>query len=184
MAHNAWFALIQPLMPTLAWHLVADCGRYRGWRAAARSARFLAYPHLARALFLMKLPYLAADLATGYVLIKLVEPCWRRRVLALWLLNPIVIFVSAVFGRHDSPLDLRSSCYRPLALQGTALRGHGAARARRRGAFLSCLPGAVLRFCFSTFASRTLSPPWWTDRFLAGDRANMLIAATGNSPTL
>lgn len=102
MFHNVWLFLIHPLLPdsVAIWSPTAST---MGIGAqAADIQRFLAYPELARALFLMKLPYALADLGTGYVLTRLVAPARRRRVLALWLLNPIVIFGSAVFGRHDS----------------------------------------------------------------------------------
>ena len=102
MVHNIWFLCIQPLLPQSGSIWSPTAGVIGVGAQPADYARFLDYPLLARALFLMKLPYFIADLATGYILTRFVEPIWRRRVLALWLLNPIVIFVSAVFGRHDS----------------------------------------------------------------------------------
>ncbi len=104
MVHNLWLLLIRPLLPGSEpiWSHTAGVLGSGPIPAPEDLARFFAYPHLARALFLMKLPYLIADLATGYVLTRLVAPERRRRVLALWLLNPLVIFGSAIFARHDS----------------------------------------------------------------------------------
>ncbi|HEU4792373.1 MAG TPA: hypothetical protein VFS96_01825, partial [Nitrolancea sp.] len=104
MVHNIWLLIIRPLLPGSEpiWsHSAAVLGS-GPIPAPDDIARFFEYPYVARALFLMKLPYLIADLATGYVLTRLVAPERRRRVLALWLLNPLVIFGSAIFARHDS----------------------------------------------------------------------------------
>lgn len=104
MVHNIWLLIIRPLLPGSEpiWsHSAAVLGS-GPIPAPDDIARFFEYPYVARALFLMKLPYLIADLASGYVLTRLVAPERRRRVLALWLLNPLVIFGSAIFARHDS----------------------------------------------------------------------------------
>ncbi|MGA7670503.1 MAG: hypothetical protein WBW04_08775 [Nitrolancea sp.] len=182
MAHNAWFALIQPLMPNSHGIWSPTAGDIGVGVQPEDLTRFLAYPHLARALFLMKLPYLAADLATGYVMIKLVEPCWRRRILALWLLNPIVIFVSAVFGRHDSISIAIVMLSTLFALQGrryvgVVLLGLGSA-ARFFPAFLAP---------FYAFAFRRTRRELY---LLLGGLIGFwlvieltVIAATGNSPT-
>lgn len=104
MVHNIWLLLIRPVLPNSEpiWSHAAAVLGSGPIPAPDDIARFFAYPYVARALFLMKLPYLIADLATGYVLTRLVAPERRRRVLALWLLNPLVIFGSAIFARHDS----------------------------------------------------------------------------------
>jgi hypothetical protein len=141
LMHDLWFVLIRPFLPhdSAIWSPTA--GVIGVGVQPQDFVRFLAYSHLARALFLMKLPYFVADLLAGWVLTKFVEPRFRRRVLALWLLNPIVIFVSAVFGRHDSVavlLVLLSSllAVRGRRYSGMALLGLGAA-ARFFPAFLA-----------------------------------------------
>jgi len=181
-AHNLWFALIQPLLPHSHGIWSPTAGDIGIGVQPDDMARFLAYPHLARALFLMKLPYLAADLVTGYVLTKLVAPCWRRRILSLWLLNPIVIFVSAVFGRHDSISIAIVMLSTLFALQGrrylgVALLGLGSA-ARFFPAFLAP---------FYAFAFRRTRRELY---LLLGGLIGFwlvieltVIAATGNSPT-
>ncbi len=182
LAHNAWFALIQPLLPNSHGIWSPTAGDIGVGVQPDDLTRFLAYPHLARALFLMKLPYLAADLCTGYVMTKLVEPLWRRRILALWLLNPIVIFVSAVFGRHDSISIAIVMLSTLFALQGrrylgVALLGLGSA-ARFFPAFLAP---------FYAFAFRRTRRELY---LLLGGLIGFwlvievsVIAATGTSPT-
>lgn len=55
-----------------------------------------------RVLFLFKLPYLAFDLGCLIVLGFLVQPAKARRlVIAAWWLNPVLIFGTYVFARHD-----------------------------------------------------------------------------------
>ncbi len=183
LVHNVWFAMIQPLLPHSSGIWSSTAGDIGIGAQPADYARFLAYPHLARALFLMKLPYFLADLGTGYVLTRLVERCWRRRVLALWLLNPVVIFVSAVFGRHDSLAVLAVMLSALLAIRGR----------RYAGMFLLGL-GAAARFFpaflapFYAFAFRRtrrellvliggLASIWLVIEFT-------MLAITGSSPTL
>jgi hypothetical protein len=181
--HNVWFAIVQPLLPN-SHGIWSPTAVHIGVGVQPDDyARFLAYPHLARALFMLKLPYFAADLATGYVLTHLVEPCWRRRVLALWLLNPVVIFVSAVFGRHDSLAVLAVMLSTLLALRGRRysgmlLLGVGAA-ARFFPAFLA--PFYVISFRRSRRELGLLLGGligFWVVIELS------LILVTGTSPTL
>ncbi len=68
-------------------------------------SRFLAAPDVARTLFVLKLPYLAADLAAGAVLVLLVRaarPELARRAWAFWMLSPIGIYASYAFGRYEA----------------------------------------------------------------------------------
>ncbi|HET9014660.1 MAG TPA: hypothetical protein VFN57_03635, partial [Thermomicrobiaceae bacterium] len=74
LVHNVWLWLVHPLLPNAEpiWSrtaavmgLGAQPGEFR--------VKFMGYALLPRALFLMKLPYLAADAATGFVLTRLVS---------------------------------------------------------------------------------------------------------------
>ncbi len=183
LVHNVWFAAIQPLLPHSSSIWSTTAGDIGIGAQPADYARFLAYSHLARALFLMKLPYFAADLATGYVLTRFVEPCWRRRVLALWLLNPIVIFVSAVFGRHDSLAILAVMVSALLAING-----------RRYSGMLLLGAGAAARF-FPAFLAPFYAFAFRRSRrelvLLIGGLAGFwlvielsMLIITGSSPTL
>jgi hypothetical protein len=99
--HNVWLLLIRPLLPdsSAIWSPTAS---EAGVGASMEDyRRFLGYEHVHRAIFLMKVPYVVADLACAYVLTRLVAPARRLAVAAFWLLNPLVIYATAVFGRHD-----------------------------------------------------------------------------------
>ncbi|MCO5176202.1 MAG: hypothetical protein M9890_04400 [Thermomicrobiales bacterium] len=100
--HNVWLLLIRPFLPDSAdiWSPTASTLGVGASRADFE--RFLAYDHLFRLIFLMKLPYVVADLTCAWLLTRLVAPARRVAVAAFWLLNPIVIFSSAIYGRHDS----------------------------------------------------------------------------------
>lgn len=183
LVHNVWFLFIQPLLPHSSSIWSPTAGVIGVGAQPADYARFLAYPHLARALFLMKLPYFIADLATGYILIQFVEPCWRRRVLALWLLNPIVIFVSAVFGRHDS-----------LAVCMVMLSALMALRGRRYLGMVLLGIGATARF-FPAFLAPFYAFAFRRSKrelvYLIGGIASFwlvieisMLILTGTSPTL
>ncbi len=100
--HDVWLLLVTPLLPgsDAIWSATAGVA---GVGAQPHDlARFLAYPYLARALVLLKLPYVVADAVVGWLVSRDMPVKQRRWALALWWLNPIVIYTSAVFGRHDS----------------------------------------------------------------------------------
>ncbi len=183
LIHDAWFLIIQPFLPHDSSIWSPTAGVIGVGIQPSDFARFLDYSHLARALFLMKLPYLVADLATGWVLTQFVAPVWRRRVLALWLLNPIVIFVSAVFGRHDSISVLLVMLSTLLALRG-----------RRYWGMVLLGVGATARF-FPAFLVPFFVVSFRRTRrelvLLAGGLIGFwllieigMLATTGTSPTL
>lgn len=99
--HNVWLLVIRPLLPQSA-AIWSDTASVVGVGASQEDYdRFLGYEHVHRAIFLMKLPYLVADLACAYLLTRLVPVGRRLAVSAFWLLNPLVIYATAIYGRHD-----------------------------------------------------------------------------------
>lgn len=62
---------------------------------------FVNRPSVFRALFLFKLPYLGIEILVIWMLMKLIEPERAQKVLIFWVLNPIVIFSTYIFGRFD-----------------------------------------------------------------------------------
>ncbi len=102
VVHNLWFMLVRLLLPAQDGIWSPTAGVAGIGAQPADIERFLAYPLLARALVLLKLPYLLGDALTGWCLLRLAPGVSRRWLLALWWLNPIVIYTSALFGRHDT----------------------------------------------------------------------------------
>lgn len=99
--HNIWLLMIRPLLPDSA-GIWSDTASIAGVGASQEDyARFLAYDHVFRAVFLLKLPYVVTDLVCAWMIGKLVAPARRFAALAFWLLNPLVIFATAIYGRHD-----------------------------------------------------------------------------------
>ena len=100
--HNVWLALMRPLLPDSA-NIWSPTASVIGVGAGLDDYdRFMGYEHLYRVIFLMKVPYVIADLACAWVIAQLVPRRQQFAALALWLLNPLVIFSSAIWGRHDS----------------------------------------------------------------------------------
>jgi hypothetical protein len=63
---------------------------------------FISHPQVYRTLFLLKLPYLFFDLACAFLLYRLGSNSARSRLMfKFWWLNPILIFATYVFGRHE-----------------------------------------------------------------------------------
>ena len=57
--------------------------------------------NLNRSIFLFKMPYLVLDLLSGCIIVKLVDNHHKEFAFALWILNPVVIYVSYIFGQID-----------------------------------------------------------------------------------
>ena len=99
--HNVWLLMIRPLLPDSA-GIWSDTASQAGVGASIEDyRRFINYDHVHRAVFLMKLPYVVADLLVAWLLTRLVASSRQFATAAFWLLNPIVIYATAVFGRHD-----------------------------------------------------------------------------------
>jgi hypothetical protein len=66
---------------------------------------FSTQPWTYQTLFALKVPYLAADLGAGLILLALLgrmaTPSRTRRAWAFWMLSPIGLYASYVFGRYE-----------------------------------------------------------------------------------
>ena len=64
---------------------------------------FVSQPAIYRTLFIIKLPFLAADLITAWALYKYCgSNVGAKRAVVFWLLNPVTIFAFYIFGRFES----------------------------------------------------------------------------------
>lgn len=104
--HAAWLWLAQPFLPA------PESVWTHPWWWADSSAlapqierAFVTASHAPMTLFVLKVPYLLADLAAGLLLLALVAdraPHLARRAWAFWMLSPIGIYASFVFGRYEA----------------------------------------------------------------------------------
>jgi hypothetical protein len=121
--HNIWFVIVSPLLPESR-HIWSDTAAVLGVGVQEREfQQFLDYEYLPRALFLLKLPYVVADLAVAFVLTRLVDPARSAMVAGVWLLNPLVIYTSVLFGRHDAIAILLVVLSALLAVRGWRYAG-------------------------------------------------------------
>ena len=184
--HNVWLLLIRPLLPDSAgiWSTTAS---EAGVGASIEDyRRFVAYDHVHRAVFLMKVPYVAADLLVAWMLTRIVEPARAFAVAAFWLLNPLVIYATAVYGRHDvlaialvlGSLLLARRATDAGRLAGLALLG---VATLMRFFPIVLLPYYLLAFRRSrrqlAYATGILAGLWFAVELLG-------IVGTGESPTL
>lgn len=58
---------------------------------------FVSHPGIFRILFFLKLPYLFFDVACAFLLLK----STGRNAFRFWMLNPVIIFVSSIYGRYE-----------------------------------------------------------------------------------
>lgn len=59
-------------------------------------------PHIYKDLFLAKLPYLIFDVASIFILIKLVkEKFFKKAIVLLWLFNPVNLYSTYLMGQFD-----------------------------------------------------------------------------------
>lgn len=101
--HAAYLQIVSPLLPSNA----AWCGTFYGLAADNASFvdwyNFITQPQVFRALFVLKLPYLAFDLACGLLIFSLGANARRSAwMFNFWWLNPITIYSIYVIGRHES----------------------------------------------------------------------------------
>jgi hypothetical protein len=100
--HNVWLLIVSPLLPGASEIWSETAGVFGVGVQHHEFSRFLGYEYLSRALFLLKMPYIIADLVAALLLMRLVSPERRTLVAGLWLLNPLVIYTTVLFARHDS----------------------------------------------------------------------------------
>lgn len=104
--HAVWLWLAQLALPhpeaiwTHPWWW-ADSGAL----APQTLRAFMAGPQTLQTLFVLKVPYLVVDLVAGLVLLSMVaprSPRLARRAWAFWMLSPIGLYASYVFGRYEA----------------------------------------------------------------------------------
>lgn len=104
--HAAWLLLASPFLPppdalwTDPWWW-ADSGAL----APQVLAEVYARPDLFRTLFVLKVPYLLADLGAGAALLALLSgsrPRLARRAWVFWMLSPIGIYATYLFARYEA----------------------------------------------------------------------------------
>jgi hypothetical protein len=109
-AHAAWLLIAAPVLPPpdVTW---TDPWFFADWGALAPQITrwFSTQPWSFRTLFVLKVPYLVADLAAGVLLLALASRDGggrigvraTRRAWAFWMLSPIALYASYVFGRYE-----------------------------------------------------------------------------------
>lgn len=102
--HAAYLWLITPLLPPpdTVWIYRDGVQLLDFSRKMSDWFTFISNPQVYRILFLFKLPYLLFDLACASLLYRLGSSRQESRFLfGFWWLNPIVLFATYVFGRHE-----------------------------------------------------------------------------------
>ncbi len=181
--HNLWLLVVLPFLPDSSeiWSPTASLAGIGAQPGDLE--RFLAYPYVARALILLKLPYVVGDALVGWMLLRAAPPSAGRWVLALWWLNPITLYASTVFGRHDSLWIAAVVGGTLLAERGRRWLG-GAATAAAAAARI--FPALLLPFFLVAFRRRW-GEVWLTVCIVGAIWLSldvMVIVRTGVSPTL
>ena len=104
--HAAWLWLAQPFLPS------PESVWTHPWWWSDSSAlapqierAFVTAPEALQTLFVLKVPYLIADVAAGLLLVALLDrarPAMVRRAWAFWMLSPIGLYASYAFGRYEA----------------------------------------------------------------------------------
>ncbi len=186
LAHNVWLLVSRPLLPG-AEGIWSETSSIAGVGASPEEYhQFLEYGHIYRAIFLMKLPYFLADLACAYVLVRLVPEDRRIAVSVFWLFNPLVIYSTVVYGRHDVIailLVLLSYAAARKATDGRRLVGLVLLGLATLARFFPIVLIAPFLLAFKRNDRQLI----WAAGILTGMFVLLEavgIAATGNSPTL
>jgi hypothetical protein len=100
MFHSGYLFLIKPLIPNLdnLAKILLNTDTWTSW------IDFNSNMYVYRILSLFKFPYLLLDFACIFILIRLIydkEPLKRLKVFKFWMFNPLVIFITYMFARHE-----------------------------------------------------------------------------------
>ncbi|MCL5070500.1 MAG: hypothetical protein M1308_06345 [Actinobacteria bacterium] len=100
LIHSGYLFIIKPLIPNIDQlsSILLNKDTWISW------IDFNNHIYVYRILTLFKLPYLVLDIASILILMRLLyddEPLKRLRVFKYWALNPLVIFIIYIFGRHE-----------------------------------------------------------------------------------
>jgi len=100
LLHSAYLFVIKFLIPgvdQLAGIMLTE-STWTSW------IDFNNFSYVYRTLFLFKFPYFVLDIACMFLILRLVydnEPEKKLKIFKYWALNPLVIFVTYMFARHD-----------------------------------------------------------------------------------
>ena len=100
LIHSGYLFIIKPLIPNIDQLSVVLLNKDTWISWIDFNNNIFVY----RILTLFKLPYLVADIACILILMRLLyddEPLKRLKVFKYWALNPLVIFITYVFARHE-----------------------------------------------------------------------------------
>jgi len=98
--HSFFLWIFKPLLPYVDIMLDGSANHLTfNWEMFYK---FVTHPAVFRTLFLLKLPYLFFDLACVYLILAIFHN--RKKKLyafKFWMLNPIIIFATYIFGRYE-----------------------------------------------------------------------------------
>lgn len=103
--HAAALRLLGPLLPDAQQLWTSPWWWEDDGLAPQLIREFAGAPDAFQTLFALKLPYLAFDLAAGLVILALVayaRPVLIRRAWIFWMLSPIGLYATYVFGRYEA----------------------------------------------------------------------------------
>jgi len=100
LIHSGYLFLIKPFLPAAGQlsSILLNQDTWTSW------IDFNSLDYVYRILTMFKLPYLLFDIASMFLLLRLLydgEPLKKLKVFKYWILNPLVIFVLYIFARHD-----------------------------------------------------------------------------------
>ena len=100
LIHSGYLFLIKPFLPAASQlsSILLNQDTWTSW------IDFNSMDYVYRILTMFKLPYLLLDIASTFLLLRLLyygEPLKKLKVFKYWVFNPLVIFVLYVFARHD-----------------------------------------------------------------------------------
>lgn len=100
LLHSAYLFVIKFLIPDVSQFakIMLTESTWTSW------IDFNNFSYVYRTLALFKFPYLILDIACMFLILRLLydgEPEKKLRIFKYWVLNPLVIFVTYIFARHD-----------------------------------------------------------------------------------
>lgn len=102
ISHSFFLSVLSPFVPIDTWPTYTSYVLNGTFPYSLAWTDFVSTGHVFQVLFALKTPYLIFDLLGGFLLLGILDDeAQARRAFAFWMVNPLNIYVTYMFGRYE-----------------------------------------------------------------------------------